>query len=443
MSPFSLIDRSRPVLVALSGGADSVALLHMLHTAGYHTLAAHCNFHLRGTESDADEAFARDYCRALGVDIVVRHFDTAAYADRHALSVEMAARELRYDWFAQLLDEHQIPLVAVAHHADDNAETLLLNLTRGTGLRGLTGMSPLNGRIVRPLLHMSRADIETYCQLNALRYVTDSSNLADDIARNRIRHHVIPELKAINPGFLRTMTDNMRHIRSVYDLFVGQVADWARQHVTYAAGETRLSTPDLASLPDPEPYIFELLRPRGFSGTAIHNLADALQRGHFGTTFSSDTCEALLDRTYIIVSSHAAEPDPVQLTIERDHLPWPAKPDPTDDEPTPTLTLIDAPDKHSTDPRRLHIDADRLQWPLTLRHWRPGDTFQPIGMNGSKKLSDFFIDNKLSIPEKNRVWLLADAAGRLAAAIPIRPAEWCKMTHDTTHALQIDYHGNQ
>lgn len=434
-SLFTLIDRSRPVLVALSGGADSVALLHMLVTAGYQTVAAHCNFHLRGEESDSDEAFVHHLCRQLNVTLHVKQFDTRSYAADKQLSIEMAARDLRYEWFAQLLADLDIPLVAVAHHADDNAETLLLNLTRGTGLKGLAGMAPLNGRIVRPLLNMSRADIELYCQLNALKFVTDSTNDTDDVARNRIRHHVIPELKAINPSFLTTMTANMRHFKAIYDLFVLQVAEFARQHVSYKGNVTRIDATALAQLTDAEPYIFELLKPRGFSPTAIHNLADAIARNHSGATFLADNATALVDHGSIVVTSTPIAPDSTTYSIPSlQQLPFTAE--------NVTLNTFDIQQDYqiSRDPNRLHLDADKAKFPLTLRHWLPGDVFRPLGLEGRKKLSDIFVDLKLSLHEKNAVFLLVDAEGSILALAGIRPADNAKVTNKTKRIIELLFH---
>lgn len=428
-----VIDRGRPVLVAISGGADSVALLHILVTAGYDCVAAHCNFHLRGADSDSDESFVRSFCGSLGVPLRVAQFDTLAYAARHKVSIEMAARELRYDWFFSILDELAIPVVAVAHHADDAAETFLLNLTRGTGIRGLAGMKAVQGRVVRPMLGVSRREVELYCQANGLSFVTDCTNNSDDYARNRIRHHVIPELKSLNPSFLTTMGRNMAHLSQVLTFFEAQVDSFRQASVSQSDGGLAISADGLSLLPEPEPFVFEILAPLGFSPKSIHDVARCFMERRFGRIFFAPVWRAVVDRSGILASpltegvvdesvvvescpAHVSSPLRVEVAV------WP-KPEGY---------------AFSRDPFVMHLDADKVALPLTFRRWRQGDAFRPLGMRGEKKLSDFFVDCKLSRPQKESAWV-AEAGGKIVCVLGMRIDDRGKVTNQTTNILEIKY----
>lgn len=428
-----ILRRDRPVLVAVSGGADSVALLHMLVAAGFECVAAHCNFHLRGADSDSDEAFVRAFCERLGVPLRVAQFDTLAYAAEHKASVEMAARELRYDWFFSLLDELDIPVVAVAHHADDAAETFMLNLTRGTGLRGLTGMKPLQGRVARPMLGTSRREVELYCQAHRLAFVTDCTNLSDDFARNKIRHHVIPQLKDINPSFLSTMRQNMLHLSQVMDVFLSQVDTFRSRHVTSAHGEVRIAYAGLQELPCAEPFLFEILTPLGFSPRSVHDLARCVAEGRFGRFFFSPSKRAVVDRSGVIIQPAVSLADGSEDVVLVEECPFSVA------EPLAvSLSRWPRPQGYafSRDPLVMHFDADKVKLPITLRHWRSGDSFRPLGMRGEKKLSDFFVDSKMSRPEKEMAWV-AEAEGRVIAVLGRRIDDRCKVTDSTSRILEI------
>lgn len=426
-----VIDRGQPVLVAISGGADSVALLHALVSAGYACEAAHCNFHLRGADSDSDEAFVRSFCGRLGVPLRVAQFDTLAYAASHKVSVEMAARELRYGWFFSILDQTGIPVVAVAHHADDAAETFLLNLTRGTGIRGLSGMKPLQGRVARPMLQVTRAEVDLYCKANRLAYVTDCTNNTDDYARNRIRHHVIPELKGLNPSFLATMGRNMAHLAQVMSVFEAQVDAFRRDHVTRDGDGVVIAASGLTSLAEPEPFIFEVLSPMGFSPRSIHDMARCLARRSFGREFFGGGWRAVVDRSGILVQKAAQCGDAARVAVD-------ALPACVSDPLTVSLSAWPRPEGYtfSRDPMVMHLDADRVPLPVTFRRWEAGDAFRPLGMKGEKKLSDFFIDIKLSRPRKEAAWV-AEAGGKIVAVLGLRIDDRFKVTASTRRILEI------
>lgn len=434
MTLASLIDPSTPVLVAVSGGADSVALLYMLISGGYHCVAAHCNFHLRGEEADRDEAFVRDLCHRLGVELLVAHFDTKAYAAEHHQSIEMAARELRYNWFASILDERQIPVVAVAHHADDAAETTILNMTRGTGLRGLTGMKPKTGRVVRPMLTLSRMDIENYCRANGLTYVNDSSNASDDFARNKIRHHVIPALKGLNPSLLATMRANSEHLQGVYAIFRSLVDDFVKANVRREpSGNIAIDAEALRRQVSAEPFLFEILTPKGFSPRQVADMARCVEERQSGRIFLAAENRIVVDRSAVILTPPPSVQDTQAVSVigasgGEAHAPA---------HVVVTVRDVSAGFAPSRDPKVLHLDAGSVTFPLTLRRWRKGDAFRPLGMKGEKKLSDFFVDRKMSIPQKEAATVLVSANGRIACIVGMRMDDRCKVSGATRRVVEV------
>lgn len=426
-----LIDKSKGILVAISGGADSVALLHYLVNNGYYCVAAHCNFHLRGDESDRDEQFVRSYCSELTVPLHVVHFDTKAYAAEHAVSIEMAARELRYQWFNKLVDQFSLQGVAVAHHADDAAETFILNLVRGTGIRGLSGMKPKQGRVIRPLLKFSRREIELYCRSHKLKYVTDSTNASDAYTRNRIRHNVIPHLKAINPSFLTTMRGNMAHLNNICQIFDSQVQQLVKRAVVDVDDQTLIAMEHIEALPIPEPYIFELLFPKGFTADTVRKISRCVETKRWGRIFYSPTYRAIVDRYNIVIQPRDRSVEEREFDIDMDQ--------PDLFRPVRLSLRHFANDdsfEFSRDKNIAHFNADKVLYPLTLRHWRAGDTFRPLGMKGFKKLSDFFVDQKFSIADKENVWVL-ESGGEIMWILGHRIDDRFKITPDSKEILEI------
>lgn len=279
-----LLKNGSKVVVALSGGADSVTLLLVMQQLNYQVEAAHCNFHLRGEESDRDEAFVRRLCTERGVTLHVTHFHTGEYARLHGISIEMAARELRYRWFEEVRTEAEADAVAVAHHSDDSIETLLLNLLRGTGIRGLQGIRPRNGHIVRPLLCLSRSDIETFLSHEGHDYVTDSTNLHDDYLRNKIVLHLLPLLEDINPAARENLLKTTRHLTAAHAIYA-QAIEEASARVSVPGG---IHIPTLLSEVEPPTLLFELLHPKGFNSAQTDNIFRSLT-GQAGKAFASAT----------------------------------------------------------------------------------------------------------------------------------------------------------
>ncbi len=427
-----LIDRGQGVLVAVSGGADSVALLDMLVRGGYRCVVGHCNFHLRGEESMRDEVFVRGLCGRLGVELLVKDFDTLGYARGRGVSVEMAARELRYGWFEEVLDGRGLGCVAVAHHGDDAAETTILNIARGTGIRGLTGMKARVGRVVRPLLGMSRVDIEDYCRLRGLDFVVDSSNLSDEFKRNRVRHEVMPALKAINPSVLRAMRGMSERLGEVYEVYRGAVEGFRWRHVSVEGdGALHIDAEALRGTGVAGTFLYELTEGRGFSSDQVRRAGEAVMRGDSGKLFFSRGCRMLVDRREVVVE------DRVMGVAYEDVRVWP--PVRVYEEGRSILfeeRAWGAGDVVSRDGRVMQLNAARLRYPLVLRHWRRGDRFRPLGMRGEKKLSDFFVDLKLSLLEKGEAEVLVSGED-IVCVVGVRPDERYRVTGDTCRVLVV------
>ncbi len=393
----SLFERRDKVLVALSGGADSVALLRVLHALGYQCECAHCNFHLRGEESNRDEAFVQQLCQKFDIPLHVTHFDTTDYARTHRISIEMAARELRYQWFETLRQSIGASVIAVAHHRDDSVETFLLNLIRGTGINGLKGIAPKNGYVVRPLLQESRENILDYLQHLNQEYVTDSTNLQDEYMRNKIRLNLLPLMKELNPSVSESIAATTERLADAA-LIYNKEREMAIQRVM--KGEKVISISALLDETAPSSLLFELLHPYGFNSSQIKDIYQSLF-GQSGRRFHSSQWEVLRDRDSLILHSFNGE--------EINHIP-----------PTLTYETVDiTPD--FIIPRDKHIaclDADKVTLPLTVRKWQAGDKFTPLGMKGKKNVSDYLTDRKFTLFQKEHqyvacqgdkiVWLIGE-----------------------------------
>ncbi len=393
-----LIGPEDNVLVALSGGADSVALLRVLLALGYRCEAAHCNFTLRGAESDRDEAFVRRLCDTLHVPLHVARFDTCKEAETRHVSIEMAARELRYSWFERLRQEIDAAVIAVAHHRDDSVETLLLNLIRGTGIGGLCGIRARNGAVVRPLLCTERKEILAYLDALDQPYVTDSTNLQATYTRNKIRLRLLPLMEEINPSVRDALIKTAARLADVALVYNHGIAE-SRERVQCAEGI------DLAALqqePAPAALLFELLHPLGFHAAQIESIHRSLS-GQPGKVFLSDGWQVVKDRDRLLVTPRAG--DAGEETVAKPNGETPAA-----DNNRPLLhveTFACTPG--FVIPRTKEtacLDADKLHEPLVLRPWRHGDSFIPFGMRGRKLVSDYLTDRKFSLLAKKRQWVL-------------------------------------
>lgn len=422
-----LLAGGEKVIVGVSGGADSVALLDILHSFKLECVVAHCNFHLRGEESNRDAFFVEELCKKYGLKYERIDFDTEAHAEINSISIEMAARELRYNWFEQIRTIHMAQKIAVAHHRDDSVETILLNLIRGTGIRGLTGIRPKNGYIIRPLLCLSRNDILEYLKERKLSYVDDSTNSEDLYSRNKIRLNIIPMLETINPSakeaIIRT-SNNLSQVSNIYHLYVNQIKGEIFK-------DDKINIALLVQYAEPQAILFEILSPYGFNPAVIQQVFESLL-GQSGKTFHSETYELLKDRGFFILKKKEAlsldsftihKDDniiihPVPLKIER--------------------TLINGDFAIEKDSKTLYVDASKVNYPLTLRHWRQGDRFIPFGMKGKKKVSDYFSDNKFSLFDKEEAWLLCSGED-IMWIVGHRSDDRFKIDNDTTEVIKITY----
>lgn len=419
-----LMAHDKHYLVAVSGGADSVCLLLMLKQLGYTVDAVHCNFHLRGEESNRDESFVKKLCENTNIPIHIIHFDTNIYAQTHHVSIEMAARQLRYRYFEELRKDIGAEDVCVAHHQDDSVETVLINLIRGTGIHGLGGIKPRNGHIVRPLLCLSRDEIEEWLQNRQQAFVTDSTNLKADVIRNKIRLNVLPLLRQISPHSDDSILTTARRINeaaAVYDAAI-------KQAIERLIHDDSIDIDALVQEPSPESILFEWLSPLGFLPLVIEQIYQMLPALKSGSEWNSNTHQMTVCRGRIIV-------EPIQTPRPTMRIPETGNYVYEEDtmlriQHTPSKVLIRSNETAC-------LDAAKVHFPLTIRPVQDGDRFQPYGMKETKLVSDFLTDRHLSIFQKRRTLVICDANRQIIWLIGHRPdARFC-LTEKTTETLSI------
>lgn len=396
----SLGRKEKKILVTVSGGIDSIAMLKLYDAAGYSFSIAHCNFQLRGEESDGDEKFVRKLAKEYGVEIFVERFNTSEFCLQKKISVQMGARELRYTWFSKLATENSFDYIAVAHNKNDIAETMLLNLIRGTGLKGLTGIKPKAGNIIRPLLFASRKEIDKYVLEKSLVFREDSSNKETKYFRNLIRAEIIPCMEKINPSLLNTMIKESEVFNSSYQLYQKEIDALQKAIIVTEGSSVRLSILKLKSLRITAPVLYDLLRPYKFSLSDIEDILAGLN-SESGRKFHSEKFSLIKDRNFLIIEDENELKEKGEYFIEEgiSTISNPIKLSIKQVKNSPDFTI---PRSNKT----IAIDYDKLSFPLILRHWREGDYFVPLGMNGRKKLSDYFIDQKVNILDKKKFWLV-------------------------------------
>lgn len=417
-------------LIAVSGGADSIALLHAFKCLNLNISALHCNFGLRGRESDTDEQFVRHFCDSSGIALDVKHFDTRSYALEKGVSIEMAARELRYAWFHEMKRQKRMDYIVTAHQADDVAETLFINLCRGTGIKGLGGIRAINGDVLRPLLTCSRQDILVYLEQQRLEYRNDSSNESLDFTRNIIRHKIIPVCKEINPSFLRTVRNNCRNFHEAESLYLYGTEELRKKVVEYEADEMLIHIDKTMGTPAPGTLLFELLRPYGFNRHQVSDILDSRLAAP-GKIFRSKNYMLTRGRTCWRIFKQT-EPTDLPACIEKPGI-YRVGGQNIRMELIPRSALACIP----ADPHIACLDAGKIKFPLQIRRWEKGDKFCPLGMHRQKKkLSDFFNDRKFSTKQKEECLLLLSEE-QIVWVIGCRPDERFKITPHTETVLQI------
>ncbi|MES2275338.1 MAG: tRNA lysidine(34) synthetase TilS [Bacteroidota bacterium] len=399
-----LFNSGNRVLAAVSGGMDSVLMAHLLHAAGYPFDIAHCNFQLRGPEADADQAFCRELARGLKAGFHTINFDTTAYAAQHKISIQMAARALRYQWFDDLRVQNAYSAVALAHHQNDAIETILLNLTRGTGIAGLHGILPKNGTLVRPMLFMKRQEIESLVSENHIAYVEDSSNASAKYARNKIRLEVVPKLKELNPSLEETFEGNLRHFRELEVLLEAEVSR-QREHFTAHNDELHLPIDAVKNLHPQRLLLFSLLKPYGFNEEHVDSIIASLDK-HSGRVFETAEYTIVLDRGKLILRKKtngalqgiSINEDSAEIIYGGYRL---------------SLLHDDRALIVKNNPMAASVNADLLVYPLMVRPWQTGDYFYPLGMASKQKLSDFFVHQKVPLHQKSGIPVLLNGNGEV------------------------------
>lgn len=396
ISTNGLLESGSTVVVGLSGGADSTALLKVLLALGYRCITVHCNFHLRGAESDRDQKFVEELCQNLGVELIVCSYDTASYARESGISIEMAARELRYADFERIMIERGASAICIAHHRDDSVETVLLNLIRGTGLRGLTGIKPKNGNIIRPLLCVSRQEIEEYLKEIDQPYITDSTNLETDYTRNKIRLELLPLMRSINPSADSSIEGTALHLQQAYTFYSQAIEQARTQVLTADDGNLTIDIAKLKVVPSAQALLFELLSPLGFNDAQITDIAASLD-SQPGTEFASATHRIVKDRDVFIVSPIKTKAFSNVAFFAKDGVSIELS-----DGTRLSVSTASADTPISKDPAVASFDADLIDSPLLVREWKEGDWFIPFGMKGRKLVSDYLTDCKISAAERKK-----------------------------------------
>ncbi|MDR1887688.1 MAG: tRNA lysidine(34) synthetase TilS [Prevotellaceae bacterium] len=423
------IGRNCRCLAAVSGGIDSMVMAHLFVHSGYKCALAHCNFSLRGDESDADEELVRLFADSHDVPFYTVRFDTNGYAAENKISTQLAARELRYNWFEEIRRQHGFDKIAVAHNSDDSLETFFINLSRGAGLNGLTGIPKNTDTLIRPLLDFSRKDIEKYASANNIRFREDSSNLSDKYLRNKLRHLVLPALDGIVPAFRGKAAESIDYLDKANKFIEAETAAFMERNSFAKGNDIYIPLDEIRRFHSVEIRLFYILAAYGFRGETIANIRNCADSAVCGKQFFSSTHRLLIDRAYLVISP-AAE--------------------------TVSSYMIDADTDICTDRFDLHceivekdsgfqllrnrntgeFDLSKLSFPLILRPCKDGDRFMPLGMNGMKKLSDFFIDIKLPVTEKKRQLILV-SDGQIVWVAGLRPDERFKVTETTKQVLRI------
>jgi tRNA(Ile)-lysidine synthase len=403
-----------------------MVMLRLFNKAGFSIAVAHCNFGLRGNDSDGDEHFVRIACAQIGVPFHCEKFNTNMFAESNALSIQLAARKLRYDYFERVRLEHGYTSIATAHNLNDSFETVLLNLTKGTGIRGIGGIPVISGNVIRPLLFASRDQISAYAHLENVRWREDSSNAQDDYQRNFVRHHVVPLLKQINPNLDHTSSRTLERINGAIEMNKVFLERFKAEAVTESGGLIRLNSEVLRSYPFAQVLLWEFAKEFGFNYTQC---CEAIGTTHAGKRFYSSTHSLTVDRGALIITRFNRGEIP-EVSIDANQ----AYASNGYDRLVVESQNDNAPIENSS--LNAQVDASKLSFPLIWRKWRAGDTFQPLGMESHKKISDLLIDLKVPAPEKEHVTVI-ESAGKIVWVVGLRMSDLFKVSAQTTAIVKL------
>lgn len=423
-----LFERSEPLLVAVSGGKDSVCLSHLLSLAEYNFSIAHCNFKLRGKESDEDANFVRQFAADLGVNYFEKEFNTTQYAEENKLSIQEAARQLRYNWFRELKEQNAFSKILTAHHQEDSVETFFINLFRTSGLAGLTGIAVVSNDIVRPLLFASRHQIQKHISTFKLSYREDSSNTATDYLRNKIRHELIPLIQKLDNRSYKGLQQSTEYLKNDYALFQFLLNKEASAFVRKSDDKFIIDLALLKQHPMAGDVLFQLLKPFGFHKNEVVKMLNAEESGK---TYYTNQYRALINRNELIIAPKNKNDVVTSVFISQAdaeiYFPCNLKIEQID------INQVDL----SLDKSIAFVDADKIKWPLELRKWQAGDSFIPLGMKGRKKISDFLIDEKISLFEKENTFVLL-SNNEIVWLVGHRISEMFKITDKTLNVLKLE-----
>jgi tRNA(Ile)-lysidine synthase len=418
--------KDKKLLIAISGGVDSVVLTHLFSELNFDISLAHCNFQLREKESDLDEEFVELLAQKTSNQIFTIKFNTEQFALKNKLSTQIAARELRYNWFQEIIEKHNFDYVLTAHHADDNLETFLINLTRGSGLEGFTGIPKINGDIVRPLLAFSREEILAYAKTNTIVWREDASNAITKYIRNKIRHKILPVLKEINPNLLETFAKTLENLQESKQIIEDRIATISSEVIETKNGIIKINIDKINQLSNPKAYLYQLLKEYNFTEwNDVYNLLSAQS----GKQVYSKTHRLVKDREYLLLSerdfSIALK---ITFEIQESQL-----------EITKPIYLIfeDVLQKSEQNKQTIYVDKDLLKYPLIIRKRQNGDYLYPLGMQGKKKLSKYFKDEKFSLIEKENTWLLCNAENEIIWVISNRQDNRFSLKNTSKNILKI------
>lgn len=414
--------KGKKLLIACSGGLDSVVLSKLLHDLNYEIALAHCNFSLRGKESDGDETFIIGLAQKMEIPVFVETFDTKEFAKNNGISTQMAARDLRYKWFAEILQNFKYDYLLTAHHLDDDLETFFINLSRGTGLNGLLGIPKKNGTVIRPLLSFSRDQILDYAKSEHVKWREDSSNQKADYLRNKMRLEVIPKFKEANDSVLKSFKKTQHNLQGSKKLIEDYMALIYSMVIKEEVGFYKIDIQKLQQLPNTEALLYELLNGFGFTEW---NDVSSLLTAQTGRQLFSKTHRLLRNRDEFLLSKIEFQDFPVEFMLSENGIESPIK-----------LRIERTKYIGETEKNLIYVDSGKLNFPLTIRKWKNGDSFHPFGLGGKKKLSKYFKDEKLSILEKESLWLLMSGE-EIVWVIGYRMNEKFRVTETTDQILKI------